>query len=30
MPTYLTYPSEHAQFSDEGGKASDGNAVYFV
>ena len=29
-PTYLTYPREHAKFSDEGGKASDGNAVYFI
>ena len=29
-PKYLTYPSEHAMFSDEGGKASDGNAVYFI
>ena len=29
-PTYLTYPSEHAKFGDEGGKASDGNAVYFI
>ena len=29
-PTYLTYPSEHAKFSDEGGKASDGNAVQFI
>ena len=30
MPTYLTYPSEHAKFSKEGGKASDSNAVYFI
>jgi len=29
-PTYLTYPSEHSKFSDEGGKASDGNTVYFI
>ena len=29
-PTYLKYLSEHTKFSDEGGKASDGNAVYFI
>ena len=29
-PTYLTYLSEHAKFSEEGGKASDRNAVYFI
>ena len=28
--TYLPYPTEHAKFSDEGGKASYGNAVYFI
>ena len=26
----MTYPSAKAKFSDEGGNASDGNAVYFI
>ena len=30
VPTGMSYPSDKAKFSDEGGNASDGNAVYFI
>ena len=30
VPTGMSYPSAKAKFSDEGGNASDGNAVYFI
>ena len=30
VPTGMSYPSEKAKFGDEGGNASDGNAVYFI
>lgn len=29
-PTFLTIPREHAQCSNEGGSASDGNLAYFI
>ena len=30
VPTGISYPSAKAKFGDEGGNASDGNAVYFI
>ena len=30
VPTGMSYPSDKAKFSDEGGNASNGNAVYFI
>ena len=30
VPTGMSYPSDKAKFGDEGGNASDGNAVYFI
>ena len=30
VSTGMNYPSDKAKFSDEGGNASDGNAVYFI
>ena len=30
VPNGMSYPSAKAKFSDEGGNASDGNAVYFI
>ena len=30
VPTGMSYPSAKAKFSNEGGNASDGNAVYYI